>query len=291
MSKYKIILDVYNTHSISKTAENFNYTQSAVSQAIKSYEKELGVPLFKRTKHGMLPLPNTSRIMESLEEICNAESNIARVAESINSLTSGYIRIGTIQSVSYNWLPEILEKFNSEYPNVTFQLYIGGFNELSEKLSNNELDIIFTSEYASKDFQFYPIGTDELMLVSPREHPLSKKLTVSIQDVDKESYILSSDGLAYETGRIFELNGISPSIKFEMNDDFAVIKMVQSNFGITILPKLLLYNIPFDVCVRSFSEHYYRTLGIAVLKNSVLSPAIQKLIEFAENHSADKNLL
>lgn len=50
MTKYEMILSVYHTHSISVTAEKYNYTQSAISQAIKSFEKELGLPLFKRTK-------------------------------------------------------------------------------------------------------------------------------------------------------------------------------------------------------------------------------------------------
>ena len=53
MSKYQTILAVCETHSISKAASKLNYTQSAVSQTIKNFEKELGVPLFKRSKQGM----------------------------------------------------------------------------------------------------------------------------------------------------------------------------------------------------------------------------------------------
>lgn len=40
MSKYEIILDVCQTCSFSLTAEKYNYTQSAVSQIIKNYEKK-----------------------------------------------------------------------------------------------------------------------------------------------------------------------------------------------------------------------------------------------------------
>lgn len=40
MSKYKIILAVYETKSISNAASKLNYTQSAVSQSIKNFEKE-----------------------------------------------------------------------------------------------------------------------------------------------------------------------------------------------------------------------------------------------------------
>ena len=41
MSKYDVILDVYENQSISKAAQKHNYTQSAVSQSIRNYEKEM----------------------------------------------------------------------------------------------------------------------------------------------------------------------------------------------------------------------------------------------------------
>ena len=57
MSKYDVILDVYENQSISKAAQKHNYTQSAVSQTIRNYEKEIGLKLFKRSKNGMEALP------------------------------------------------------------------------------------------------------------------------------------------------------------------------------------------------------------------------------------------
>lgn len=110
MSKIDVILDVYETHSISKTAVRLKYTQSAVSQAIRNYEKEIGVTLFKRSKTGMSPLTGTDSIFEELKKIRDSENHIEQIAANINGLESGLIRIGTIQSISYHWLPGILKK-------------------------------------------------------------------------------------------------------------------------------------------------------------------------------------
>lgn len=83
MTKYEMILSVYHTHSISVTAEKYNYTQSAISQAIKSFEKELGLPLFKRTKNGMLPIlkyrrnyPGIANNLRCREPYCGYSSNL-----------------------------------------------------------------------------------------------------------------------------------------------------------------------------------------------------------------------
>ena len=67
MSKYQTILAVCETHSISKAASKLNYTQSAVSQTIKNFEKELGVPLFKRSKQGMELLAENAFYNERIE--------------------------------------------------------------------------------------------------------------------------------------------------------------------------------------------------------------------------------
>lgn len=283
MSKYKIILSVCETGSISKTATQLKYTQSAISQNIKSFEKELGFKMFYRSRNGMELMPNTEKIVSSLKAICYEQEKIDKIATNLKSLDLGKIRIGSIQSVSYSFLPLILKQFSNLYPNINFELTIGGFKELENKLNENKLDCIFGTEYAFPNTNFVPITKDELMLVTPKNHILSDKITVCINDIENYDFILSSDGLSYETGKIFKLNNISPKIKYQLNEDFATIKMVEQNFGITILPKLLLKNIPFDVCIRSFNEHYTRTLGLAYSKNTEPMLITLKFLEFLKD--------
>lgn len=285
MNKYEIILNVCETHSISKTAAKLNYTQSAISQAIKSYEKELGFPIFKRSKHGMEVIPGTEEVFASLHTICQEEYKIHQIASSRANLDSGFIRIGTIQSISYHWLPDILKQFSEAYPNIRFELTVDGFSVLKEKVKNDQLDCIFVSQYSAPHLPFIPIGKDELMLVTPKDHPLSDQITVSLSNINNEKFILSSDGLDYETGKIFELNNIKPQIQYRLNEDFATIKMVEQGFGITILPKLLLKDAPFRVCIRSFTEHYSRTLGVAYPNDATMNPATQRFLNFVKECS------
>lgn len=280
MSKYETILSVCETHSISKTAAKLNYTQSAVSQTIKNFEKELGMPLFKRSRRGMDLLPGTEEILEALRVICREESKIFHIAEGLTSLEKGYIRIGTIQSISYHWLPSILKIFSKSYPNIRFELTVDGFNALKEKIQSDMLDCIFVSRYSVPELPFIALDSDELMLVTPMNHPLASKFSVSLSDINGENFILSSDGLDYETGKIFEANHITPRIQYQLNEDFATLKMVEQGFGITILPRLLLDHAPFQVCVRPFGEHYTRTLGVAWSKDTPPSPAIIKFLDF-----------
>ena len=139
-----------------------------------------------------------------------------------------------VQSIAYNWLPGVLKNFSAEYPNITFRLYVDGFQNLTEKLRKKELDCIFVSQYVAKDFQNLPVGTDELVLVTSLDHPLADQLTVSFADIDGQDFVLSADDFDYETGKLFRLNHITPNVRFRINEDYTAIKMVEQGFGITV---------------------------------------------------------
>ena len=264
MSKYDVILDVYENQSISKAAQKHNYTQSAVSQTIRNYEKEIGLKLFKRSKNGMEALPGTEPIFEELMHIRSANTRINQIVSNINNLDSGFI---------------------------TFRLYVDGFQNLTEKLRKKELDCIFVSQYVAKDFPNLPVGTDELVLVTSLDHPLADQLTVSFADIDGQDFVLSADDFDYETGKLFRLNHITPNVRFRINEDYTAIKMVEQGFGITVLPKLLLHNIPFNVCVRSFTEHFRRNLSVAYLDTPELSPALDKFLTFVTKWAKECKLI
>ena len=101
MSKYDIILDVYVNQSISKAAAKHNYTQSAVSQTIRNYEKEIGLKLFKRSKNGMEPLPGTEPIFTELKNMRACDERIGQIAANINNLNSGFIRIKVLLTTGF----------------------------------------------------------------------------------------------------------------------------------------------------------------------------------------------
>lgn len=279
MNRYEIILDVCETGSISRTAEKFSYTQSAVSQTIKTYEEEIGMKLFNRSKKGMQLRADAGEIIASLQKICKEEHYITEYAASVSALDHGDLRIGTIQSISYSWLPDILRRFSEDHPNIRFTLTMDGFHVLRRKLENGDLDCIFTSEYAVTDSNFLPLWKDELLLAMPKEHRLSTQLSVTVQDIDREPYLLSSDALDYETGKIFRDNGITPDIRYSLNDDYTVANLIEHGYGISVLSKLLLSRAPFDVCIRPFKAHYYRTLGVAYPIRERQSRALTHFLE------------
>ena len=228
-------------------------------------------------------MPNAEEIMKCIIEICDLEEKINNISDNLTSLDTGYIRIGTIQSIAYNWLPEILDRFSKDYPNISFDIVVDKFDELVKKVKSNQLDNNICIGVFCSILVFGKLYIDELVLITPVKHKLSSQITVPISKLKDEKFILSADGLSYETGIIFNRNGIDPEIKYKVNEDFTVIKLVESGFGVAILPKLLLENTPFNVSIRNFSEHYNRVLGVAYSKEIELTPVVEMFINYVKD--------
>lgn len=283
MNKYEILLDVYKTESITKTAKKFHYSQSAVSQVVKSFEDEIGITIFKRSKSGTQALPNTEDIIAALEIINDQENKIRLTANRLNNLDSGYIRIGTIHSIFYKWLSDLLKVFSEEYSNIRFEIIVGGFDELKSALRDNQLDCIFVSRYSAMDYDFISLAADELVLTAPHGHELLDKQVLNLADLNGIDYILSSDKLDYETGKLLECYNVKPNIRFQLNDDYSCLKMVQSGFGVSILPKLLIEKAPFYVETRSFTPKIDRVLGVAFSNEEIQTPALKRFLQFIKD--------
>lgn len=280
---YEVIYTVCETGNLSRAAKVLNYSQSAVSQTIQSFEKKLGITLFERSKTGVKPLPGVMAIMESLKIISDEERKIKMFAESIQDLDHGIVRLGCITRIATQWLPDIFKEFGEEFPNIKYELTAGSFHDLRENLENELVDFAFMSSLAAKGFAFTPIVKDEMVVLLPRGHRLASQNSVSIQDLKDENIIITSEGLKFEIGDILkEINFREKDARYIFNDDIVIMKFVELGFGVCILPRLFLDVIgeKFDLEIKSFHKKYYRTLGIAYPNKKYMTMAATKFVDY-----------
>lgn len=268
MDKYDVILEVVKTSNISQAAKNLNYSQSAISQTIKSFENEMGFPIFKRTNSGVMLLSNASSVIKSLEIIHQENLRLQQLSDAMTQSEIGTVRIGSFISFAMTYLPKILKEFTTKYPKIKFEIFTGNQQEIYEKLSRNEIDVAFTSMYGMDEFSYEVFLQDEFVVVLPCDHPFVTEPTISINRIVDETYILSEERFDFEIGSFIHSLGLEPQYTFEIFDELVALKLIEAGFGISIFSKFFLDSIPnhVDVAIRPISEHYYRSLVIA--KNS-----------------------
>lgn len=281
-SKYEIFLKAAETGSFTRTAEYYQYTQSAISQTIKSLEGELGVTLFRRTPHGLLLSDEGDFLYPAVLEIVQGRRHLEERVSELHQNHHGVIRLGAYISISCHWLPGCIRAFNKLYPNIQFDLYQEDDAHLIEALQKGTVDLLIISNPHKKEYQYETLMEDPFVILLPKEHKNAEDETISLKDLEGESFIYISDGYQKYISKMFKEAGMKQSQKYNMIDDNAVISMVEHGLGIGIMPLLVTYRTPYDIRILQPVERVSREIGLVTRNNDHHSWAMQKFMKFAK---------
>jgi DNA-binding transcriptional LysR family regulator len=290
-SKYEIFNTVVELGNLTRTAEKLNLTQSGVSYAISSLESELGISLLKRNRSGISLTSNGERILVHIQRILKDNELLQQELTAIKRINTGTIRIGTLSSVSTQWLPGILSCFHTTYPLIEIKTYLGCYDEISTWISNGTIDFGFTSLPTAKPFDTMPLKKDKLVVLLPPNHPLQDQKIITFDQLSNEHFIMPQWGIDDNIKRTLIENKVKLKINYELMEERTILAMVQMGLGISILPELILVNIPNDIHLVDLEQPTYRILGIAALSLKNKSPATKKFITCMRSWLHDHDFL
>ena len=73
-----------------------------------------------------------------------------------------------------------------------------------------------------------------------------------------------------------------PKVHFTTWDDYAIMSMVESGLGISILPQLILKRIPYHIIAKELDVPAYRKIGLALKDKKTASLAVKRFIEYLD---------
>ena len=282
--KYEVISAVCETENFTKAAKKLNYSQSAVSQAVRNFEKELGVTLFERSKKGVKPLEEVRPIIESIQKIHEEEEKMKEYVRAIQNSETGVIKIAYLGDKIEKWFWELFQTFGEKYPKIRCEIRKKTPYEVEKDLENGLLDFAFSFPIKSNDFGFLPCGEEELLVFLPKEHKLTSREHVSMQDLEREKILVTSEEWALELEKIQKgVEFKNQDSQFYFSDESMALKLVEYGRGICILPKSFANMVEpvLNLEIKSFEKKYYRTWGMIYPKRKNLTTAAQKFLEHA----------
>lgn len=264
LSKYEIFLKVVEAGSITEAARQLNYTQAGVSHAVAAVEREAGTTLFVREARGVEPNEAAWRLIPALQTISAGQRALGQAINEINGVVAGTLRVGTFTSVSTQWLPQLVRDFSKRYPNVSFELLAGGYDEIQDALRTGRVDCGFLTAPIDPPLQFLALYEDELLAIVPPGHDLAQAKDVDLKALASEPFIMPVTGSDKDILAVFNEAGLTPQVRYALNDDFSAMAMVAEGFGVTLMPRLILRNSNFWFATRPLREPCYREIGIAL---------------------------
>ncbi|MGJ0909428.1 LysR family transcriptional regulator [Clostridium botulinum] len=280
IQKYMAFVKTVEYGSFTKAAEILNYSQSGISRMINDLEKEWKIILLERNKNGVKLSSDGMKLLPFAKSVVSDYEKLQMQVDELNGLQSGFIRIGTFSSVATHWLPNIINKFQEVYPNIDYELLLGDYTEIEEWILEGRVDCGFLRLPTHADFETIFLEQDKLMAIIPEKHPLNKYDKVPIKTLCDEPFMLLEKGAKAEVSEIFEKYNLTPKIHFTTWDDYAIMSMVESGLGISILPQLILKRVPYHIVAKELDIPAYRNIGLALRNKKTASLAAKRFLDY-----------
>lgn len=282
LQKYMSFVKTAECGSFTKAAELLNYSQSSISRMINDLEKEWKVALLERSVGGVKLTSDGMKLLPYAKSVVAEFEKLQMEVDELNGLQSGLIRIGTFSSVATHWLPNIIKEFQKTYPNIDYELLLGDYTEIEEWILEGRVDCGFLRLPTHPEFETIFLEQDKLMVIIPENHRLADCEKFPVAALCDDSFMLLEKGAKAEVSEIFERCGLTPKVHFTTWDDYAIMSMVESGLGISILPQLILKRVPYKIIAKELDVPAYRNIGLALRSRKTASLAAKRFIEYLE---------
>ncbi|MEJ6981002.1 LysR substrate-binding domain-containing protein [Pedobacter sp. P351] len=298
--EYIIALDTFR--NFVTAAEKCFVTQPTLSMQIQKLEETLGVKLFDRSRHPVVPTEIGQQIIAQARVILNERNQLKELVKTFNNELSGELKIGVIPTVAPYLLPQIIPNFTKNYPNVQLMIWEYTTEQIIHNLKVGTLDCgILATPLEENSLHEIPMFYESFVVYLSATSSLIPKKNIHYQDINFDELWLLNEGhcmrnqvlnicnrkKAGSNQKLFEYNtGSVETLK----------RMVDLNSGITILPELSLKDLTEEQAsrVRSFAVPVpVREISIVThrsfLKRGVITALEKEIIETVPREMLQKD--
>lgn len=246
LERLRTLVEVAERGSINAAAQSLHITQSAASQQLAKFAKEVGSDLLAPAGRGVV-LTETGRLLVSggkavLAMMADLENDVA----ALNRQVVGELRIGTFASVARVVVPDALADLCALHPDLTVQVIVGEPERLTGPLVSRELDLIVDESWTTLrrplpgDLVSTLLYVDREDVALPAGHPLAQRDSVALNELTAMPWATWHRDCAHHTWMIQTLreHGVEPDIRFEVPDFGAQLEFVARGLAAALVPRL-----------------------------------------------------
>lgn len=275
------------TEHYTRAAEELNITQPSLSHAISTLEGELGTKLFEKRGRNVVLTRYGSFFREYVEQALKTLDTGVRKVRALTGQTEGVIELAYIYTLGSEFVPQLVSDFIHTYEelNVKFRFTVGNTSEVIQGLKDEKYDIGFCSMAERESgIQFTPVGTENLVVVVPKGHPLAYSGSVDLEQAAAypQIFYTPNSGLRPVVDRMFEQLKVRLDIAYEIEEDGSMAGLVAQNFGIAVMPEIpVLKMLDVDV-LRIRNQHEKRYVYMARNREQYEPPLVRRFEEYVK---------
>ena len=282
--EYAVAVDTYRSFVLA--AEKCFVTQPTLSMQIQKLEEQLEVKLFDRSRQPVIPTEIGIEIIEQARILLQESYKIKEIIEERKGELAGELKIGVIPTIAPYLLPQVIGGFMDKYPKVKLVISELTTENIIQKLKVNLIDCgILATPLDENYLNERPVFYENFVSYISKHSPIFKKKAITTNDLDIDNLWLLNEGHCMRN-QVLNIckhkNSNDAKLEYNTGSIETLIKMVDLNDGITILPELCLKDFSVKQLdkVRYFkSPEPSREVSIVTNKNFIKKRVIDALEE------------
>lgn len=261
LQRLQIFRTVARLRSFSAAALELSYTQSSVSEAVATLERELGVTLLDRSSRPVRVTPSGEVVLGHAETLLAQTAAIETDLAALTSGDAGRLRLAGFYTAWSTFLPTAVADFARAHPRVDLELEQLDPPAALRRLRAGELDLAVIFRFEPGDPAVNPdsrlsstyLGHDPYALAVPAKSRMARKGRLNVTDLAEANWCCAPLGTPATTilqEFCRERGGFEARLEYPTDDVAMAQPLIAAGLAVALLPSLNLASRHAGVTVR-----------------------------------------
>ncbi len=280
----RYFIEVVEQKNFTKAAENLYVSQSAISKAIHSLEKELQTLLYIHDQRNFELTQAGELLYQFAKDVLDYYTKRERELKAQIQKQSNILRLGLPPTAGSIYFYSLIHEFCHQNPDIQLQINDATSKYIPDLLLEGKLDLgVVIEPFEDERFIKKVAYQTEAVLVVSKKHPFANKKKVNFYDLKDENFLQVTKDFQYRNvfENYCEKAGFLPKIIFESNQWDMIIEMVADDQGVSILPLPLMdkYRSKNVRCISIKNPEFPWALTLIRSAKSPVTYTMEKFID------------
>jgi len=289
LTDLQLIVNIGDANSLTRGAERSHLSLPAASNRVKNLEEHFGTRLFHRNSQGVTLTPSGEAFLRHARKVLQQIEHLRGDIYDYSRGIKGQVRMVANTTAMNEFMPAVLSQYLACHPDVTVELRERLSYLVVKAVVDGAADIgIVAGKPAGADLQYLPYRRDSLVLVTPANHFLVDRKSVSFTETLDYEYVGLSEWSAIHAFLIQAANNLGYPFRFrvEVGSFDAVCRMIEAGVGIGVVPEkaALRYASSMKIRVIKLTDAWAeRKLHVCVRDLDALPSFARELVQMLQD--------
>ena len=285
--RLRIFSAVAEEGSFTAAADRLYLSQSAVSQQMAIFEREVGVPLMDRVPRGIRLTPAGRLLAERAKTLLTMMSGIEQELHRLADRPP-QVRLGAFPTAGAHLIPLAVKAFRQRYPDAQIAISAVHSGDVASQLRDGEIHVGLVWDYdfalrpEDDGLRRVPLLDDPLRVVLPLGHPRAEESELALRDLAEEPWVVRGHREPYAEAfeAMCRTAGFEPHVVFRTDDYQSAQGLVAAGIGLSLVPELSLAAQRPDVVTRPLATpRFARRIAAVTLPEANRDPTVVQLLQ------------